>query len=139
MNERGSAALWMLGLGMSLLLVGGISVDLWLLLGERRELAAVVDAAAIAASSAVDEVEWRAHGDLRLDAGEAERRSLAVIERHLGADGVVFPAGWLVVGPDARTVTITLERPADLTLLRLTGVGATTVRASARATIEVRG
>ena len=46
MNERGSVTFWMLGLAIALLTVGVLSVDLWALIGERRELTAVADAAA---------------------------------------------------------------------------------------------
>ncbi|MGH9030897.1 MAG: pilus assembly protein TadG-related protein, partial [Acidimicrobiia bacterium] len=46
---------WMLGLCLMLLLLGGISLDLWRAFSERRALASAADAAAIAGASALDE------------------------------------------------------------------------------------
>ena len=41
MSERGSITFWVLGLAVATLFIGGLSVDLWRVMSDRRELAAV--------------------------------------------------------------------------------------------------
>jgi len=46
-DEGGWVALWMLGLALLVLALGGLSLDLWRAISERRELAAAADAGVI--------------------------------------------------------------------------------------------
>ena len=65
-EESGQITLWVLGLAVALLGLGGISVDLWRVMGERSELAVIADSAAVAGANGVD-VDWfRATGEVRL-------------------------------------------------------------------------
>jgi uncharacterized membrane protein len=67
--------MWMLGLAFALMTLGVLSVDLWALIGERRELTALADAAALAGVSAVDEAAWRSSQILVLVGDEAVARA----------------------------------------------------------------
>lgn len=80
-SERGSVQLFMLGLGVAILLLGGISFDLWRLIGERRELAALADSAAIAATSGVDADFFRDQGISRLDPLLVDMQIEAVLDQ----------------------------------------------------------
>lgn len=75
-SERGSVAIWMLGLSLLLLLFGGLALDFWRGLALQRELAAVADSAAIAAGSGIDEEHYRLTGEVVLD--PARTRDLAL-------------------------------------------------------------
>ncbi|HVR32220.1 MAG TPA: pilus assembly protein TadG-related protein [Acidimicrobiia bacterium] len=129
MRQRGSVTFWLLGLSFAMLTLGVLSVDLWALIAERRELAAVADAAATAAATAIDEGEWRSSQVLMLDRDEAIRRALPLVEDlqasiDFGADGV--------------TVTVSVRRTVETALLGLAGREAVTVGASSVATASLR-
>lgn len=129
-------SLWILGLGLLLLMLGGLSVDLWRLMAERRELVAVADAAAAAAASGIDEEVWRSNGELLLDPVLAlERADRVIVSQPVPVDR---PGGWFQVDPTGRGVIVVLEREAELTLLRLARPEPVVLRASGRAEPQVR-
>ena len=66
-GERGSVTLWVLGLSVMMLFVGGIALDLWRAFSERRALASAVDAAAVAGANAIDTAHFRSSSSVRLD------------------------------------------------------------------------
>lgn len=72
-GEGGWTTIWVLGLCGMLLFLGGLSLDLWRAFGERRNLAAAADAAALAGASGLDETRFRQDGDIRLDPDLARR------------------------------------------------------------------
>ena len=75
MRERGSITLWVLGLGVALMFLGGLSLDLWRAVADRRELSSMADAAATAAANGLDTVRAaRGRGACRSRA----RRQLAL-------------------------------------------------------------
>jgi uncharacterized membrane protein len=120
MNDRGSITFWVLGLAIAVLFLGGLSVDLWRVMSERRELAAVADSAAAAGASALDVDHWRDAGEVRLlDDGAADLAG-RVIEQHGVATELSEPVGVSVSGD---SVQITLTREVDLTLLRMLMLG----------------
>ena len=135
--ERGSVTLWMMGLGLMILTLGGLSVDLWRLIAERRELAVMAEAAAVAAVNAIDTEEFRRSGEVVLDGDEAlllAERSLLAQPR--GADVFLAP-DWIVL-EDEVTVVVRLRRTVEFTLLRIAGAEPVEIGASARAVAEVR-
>jgi type II secretory pathway component PulM len=73
-DERGTVTLWVLGLCVAVMFLGGIGLDLWRAIAVRRELSAMADAAATAAANGVDEAALRA-GTVHLD--DARVRELA--------------------------------------------------------------
>jgi hypothetical protein len=116
-DERGSVQLFILGLGVAILLLGGISFDLWRLIGERRELAALADSAAIAATSGVDVDYFRDHGISRLDPLLVGGRIEAVLDQLPSSvlEGLSSPQVSLnTVGCD---VTVRFQREFDFALL----------------------
>lgn len=128
-GERGSVTLWMVGLVMVVLAVGGIAVDLWRGLAAHRHVAAVVDAAAIAAGSGIDERAWREDGRLVLEparVAQAVAASVAVQSPTPAVDVSVDTAG------DGSQATVTGATTVDLTLLGLFVDG--DLEVSARAT-----
>lgn len=128
MNERGSVTFWLLGLAFALMSVGVLSVDLWALIAERRELAGLADASAVAAASAVDEGEWRRSQHLTLDRDEAVRRAWDVMQSQAaGAPTITFD-------PDGVTVRVSLTRTVETALLGLAGRDLVTIGAASQAT-----
>lgn len=111
-GERGSVTLWTLGLVLVVFVLGGIGVDLWRGLAAHRQVAGVVDAAAVAAGSGIDEPAWRATGALRLDPDSVAGRVEAVVSGH---DVEVS----VTVAPDGSAATVRGSTTVDLTLLRL--------------------
>lgn len=114
-GEAGSVALWMLGLSVALLFLGGISVDLWRSMAIRRTLAGTVDAAAVAGAAAVDEAHFRATGEVRLDPGTAREAVL----RSFGAQAGSLEAVDVHVPDDGTAVTVRATQRVDLTLMRV--------------------
>ena len=114
-RESGSVTLWMLGLCVMVLFVGGLSLDLWRGFAERRALAGMADAAAIAGAGAVDEAALRATGTVRLDPDRAAllaRRSLAG-----QPDAATIRAASVRAGP--RLVAVDVSGVVGFTLLRV--------------------
>lgn len=120
MNERGSITFWILGLSIAVLFLGGMSVDLWRVMSDRRELAAVADSAAAAAASAVDADHWRESGEVALVDAHANALAAEVVAEHDVSDELSAPIGVTVVD-DA--VEVSLVRTVDLTFLRIFMVG----------------
>ena len=129
MSERGSVTVWMLGLVLAAILVGGIAVDLGHAFSERRALGAAADAAALAGSGALDEAWYRATGEVRLDPVEAARRA----RRSLGTQLDVGALRAARVDADTTRVDIDLDGVTDLTLLRLLGTDRVAIRIRAEA------
>ena len=120
MNERGSITFWVLGLSIAVLFLGGLSVDLWRVMADRRELAAVADSAAAAAASALDVDHWRASGEIRLLDDDARELAARVVAQHGVAADLLVPVDVVVAGDSAQ---VTLTREVEVTLLRVLSVG----------------
>lgn len=118
-EESGTALTWLLGLLVMVLALGGLSVDLWRAFSDRRLVAGVVDAAAIAGASGVDEDHLRATGEARLDPMLARQRSAAVLAAH--GDAVQSPA--ITVASDGSSITVSGTREVRLTLAKLVDPG----------------
>lgn len=113
--QRGSVTLWLLGLCVVVLFLGGLSLDLWRGFSERRELANLADAAAVAGAGAVDEARFRGTGEVHLDPAAAERRA----RDHAAAQTPPGSLTTLHVTADPTAVTVTASGEVPLTLLRL--------------------
>jgi hypothetical protein len=109
---------------MVLMVLGGLSIDLWRVLAERRLLAATADAAAVAAVSAIDLARYRDPAavptaldePVRLDPVPAEQRARESIRR----SGVPLSADPQVEFQDGDTrIVLLLESRIDFGLLRL--------------------
>ena len=129
-RERGTITLWALGLCLMVFLLGGISLDLWRAFSERRGLASIADAAAVAGASAIDEGVYRASNVVRLDPGLAQQRARASLDGQL--DRRSFRDAQ--VSADLGHVTVVVRGVVDFSLLDLVTPGGTfdiEVRASA--------
>lgn len=114
-DDRGAVTLWVLGLIFPMMLLGGLSLDLWRGFSERRSLASVADAAAVAGANALDQNRLYASDEIRLDprlAEELARKSLASQLDDRSLDN------WDVVATED-SVTVRLTGSVDLTLLGL--------------------
>lgn len=113
-SDAGSITVWMLGVCVTLLFLGGISLDLWRVLSERRALAGLVDAAAIAGASGIDEGHFRATGQLQLAPRRAE--ALAAANLAAQADNRSLTA-WSATA-STEQVTVTAAGAVEFTLLK---------------------
>lgn len=111
-SDHGSVALWLLGLCVVLLFVGGLSLDLWRAFGERRALAGAVDAATVAGASGIDLDHLRATGALVLDPALAH----TLAEANLGAQGGLPPLQHVRVDASPSQITVEATAHVDLTL-----------------------
>lgn len=112
-EERGSVTLWVLGLAVGTLLLGGLAIDVGRAFTVRQELAAIADAAAIAGASGLDVGALR-EGGVALDDDRVDLLATEAVASHSGAtlvdDLVVSTVG-------RRQVLITVRGRASLGLL----------------------
>jgi Flp pilus assembly protein TadG len=130
-RESGTMTIWMLGLCLMLLLLGGISLDLWRAFSERRALAAAADAAAVAGASALDESAYRRDGVVRLTPSDAERRAAASLAEQVDRRALRGST----IRADDGAVYVEVSGSVDFSLLQLLSPGDAfeiTVRAVAR-------
>lgn len=132
-GEAGSVTIWMLGLAVAVLFLGGIAVDLWRVAAERRELAGVVDGAAIAGASAIDERSFRTTGAVQLDVVAAGGAACTYLRTHTDP-----PLGCRGVAATPTAIRVEAERAVDLTLLRVLTPGSGPVRLRVSAVVEPR-
>jgi hypothetical protein len=112
-REEGSMTIWMLGLCVMLLFLGGISLDLWRAFAERRALAERVDSAAVAGGSGIDESAFRASSVVQLDPARADSLAWANLNDQ-PADPALLSQD---VSASTRTVTVTATGQVHFTLL----------------------
>ena len=133
--EAGTITLWLLGLSLMLLPLGGLGLDLDRAFSARRSLGAAADAAALAGAGALDVDAYRADGTVRLDPARAEARVRRSVAAQLDDDAIRS----VRVEVGEQSVTVEVEGRVDLTLLRLVrGAEPFTVTVSATARPHVR-
>lgn len=132
--ERGSITLWVLGLCVMMLFLGGISLDLWRAFSERRALAGIVDAAAVAGSNGIDVDYFRRTNELRLDRGLAEQ----LAAENLEAQGDTRSLVSAEVAVTDTEVTVRATGRVDFTLLRVFMSGEEPFTVSVEATADPR-
>jgi Flp pilus assembly protein TadG len=118
-DEGGTVTLWLLGVCMLLLALGGISVDLWRGFSARRSLANTADAAALAGASAIDEDAYRQRGVVQLDPGLAASRARAHVVRQLDAGALRD----VDVHADRESITVVVDGRIAFTLLGVLAPG----------------
>ncbi len=129
-REAGQITLWVLGLSIGVLILGGISVDLWRVLAVRTELGSLADSAAIAGGSGIDEDVFRASPDLSVAIVLEDGRARALAAQVLvGETFATAPA----IDVQPQLITVVLEREVEFTLLDMVVPGGSfTVRATGR-------
>lgn len=118
-REDGTITFWVLGLCLMVLLLGGISLDLWRAFSERRSLASLADAAAVAGASAVDEGAYRSTSTVQLVPAEAEERARASLAGQLDRRALRSAR----VSADFDHVTVVVGGSVDFSLLQLVTPG----------------
>jgi Flp pilus assembly protein TadG len=128
-DDRGSVTAWLLLVPLLVLLLGGLTLDLWAALTARARVAAVADDAAAAGASAIDEAVLRGTGAVVLDPDAARARALEAAAAH--------PDAGLLTGVAADAtpsqVTVTADATFEFLLLRLVGATTAPVSVTARA------
>jgi hypothetical protein len=129
-HERGQASVVLVGALVIGLAFTGLAVDGARLFTARRDLQNVADSAALAGASAIDAGHFRATAgnDVRLDPSSAR----AAADRVLQASGLP-PATEIDVIVEPDRVTVRIRRPVEMTFLRITGMRAQDIGASATA------
>jgi hypothetical protein len=115
MNDRGSITLWVLGLTIMVLFLGGISLDLWRAFEVREDLAAMADSAANAGASQVDGATYRNTGVLELDGAAAAAAANANLDAQQDSGRIANRA----ITADGAVLTVRLEGEVGFTLLRI--------------------
>lgn len=116
-RDQGSVAAWVPPTVLLLLVLGGLSLDVWMGLSERRVIAGVADAAAAAGSTGVDPGVFRETGELVLDSAEARARAVSSLAQH----EEMFDTADVAVSTDLTVVEVTVAQHTDALLLRLAG------------------
>jgi Flp pilus assembly protein TadG len=114
-DERGAVTLWVLGLILPMMLLAGLSLDLWRGFSERRALAGIADAAAVAGANGLDTDRVYASNEIRLDPALAEDLARANLAAQLDDRSL---RDWEVDATED-SVRVRLAGSVDLTLLRL--------------------
>ncbi len=121
--------IWILGLCVCVLFLGGLGVDLWRVIEVRRSLATTARSVAAAGASALDETALR-RGATILDPARAERRAAAQLDLLADAERV----SGATIEADETQVAVELEGELDFSLLDIFTRGdPVTVSASATA------
>lgn len=132
-DQEGSTTIWMLGVAVIVLVLGGIGLDLWGAVSDRARLVGLADAAAVAGATAVDQsAVRRGEGAVVIDPARARER---VAEHLAGQDDRQLLTGTVVevVGDQVR---VQLSARIEVTLLRVLVAGEgmdVTVEGTARA------
>ena len=113
-DERGTMTLWVLGLCIAVLFLGGLSLDLWRVITVRRSLVAMADAGATAGANGLDQGALR-DGVLHLD---------PALARADADDALRAQTGWPAVDAAnvdvaGNRVTVTVRAHVEFTLLGL--------------------
>ena len=128
-DQRGMITMWVLGLTISVMFLGGLGIDLWRAVAVRREVSVMADASAGAGANGLDQGALR-RGHLQLD--DARVRQLVAEEL------AQYPDASRLVGETVTIngvqVTVTLREHVRFSLLGIfMGGGKFTVQASATA------
>jgi Putative Flp pilus-assembly TadE/G-like len=128
-DEHGMITLWVLGLTISIMFLGGLGLDLWRAIAVRREVSVMADAAATAGANGLDEPALRG-GALQLDEDRVRPLVAAELAQYPAASRLVDEQVTIAgVG-----VTVTLRENVHFSLLGIfMGGGHFTVQASATA------
>ncbi len=128
--QRGSVTLIGLGLLVMIMVVGGISIDLWRVFGARGALAEMAEAAAAAGANGIDTARFRATGEVMLDAPLAD----ALAHQSLREQSDRSFVGRASISVQETRVVVELEGEVPFTLLRLVAPGrGFTIRVQAEA------
>lgn len=135
-DERGSSALPVVLLVFLLLSAGGLGFDLYRLIVTRQTVVGIVDSAAIAGATAVDEERYfDSQGDVVvLDPQLARERAYASMD----SQSTTLVSASVDISPDEQEITVEGAVDMDFALLRLLLPTLDTARVEARASSTPR-
>lgn len=133
-GDHGSVTVWLMVVPVLLLLLGGITLDLWSAASVRGRLAAVADDAAAAGATALDDGALRG-GDARLDPSRARERALRAVDTHHERSNVEE----VEVTATHSRVGVSVSGTAELHLLRMVGTTGIELTVTGHAAPDVRG
>ena len=116
--ERGSLALFGIMMAVVFMTVGGISIELWNVLSQRRQLTSVADSAVAAGATAIDEDAYRIDGTLELIPDLARQRAGASLA---GAELATNNPRFLL---QATPELVSVQASAEVDLILLSIIGA---------------
>lgn len=116
-DDDGFIALWVLGVAVMVLFVGGLTLDFWRVVAAQRDVAAAVDGAAVAGSSGLDEAAFRGSGGrvVRLDPERARELAAENLGSQPNSDRLVDVA----IDASAERVSVEAGRQVEFTLLKV--------------------
>lgn len=117
-DDRGFLTIWLLGLCLLLLVLGGVSLDLWRVFSERQALAGLADSASLAGAAGLD-LDAARRGIVRLDQVDVSRRVAASIAEQPDKGSLVVSSVAIRVDQTTSEVTVSADGQVHLTLLRL--------------------
>lgn len=125
-NEGGfSAPIMVLIMAMMVLFIGGISIDLWRVIANHREVSGLADGAAVAGATAIDIATYEADPtrDPILNPAAATQRVCRYMADHEGITACPGPTLTVDFAPDLSAITVSFQREVELTFLRIVEVG----------------
>ena len=126
-GEHGMITLWVLGLAIAVLFLGGIGLDFWRAIAVRRQVSVMADSAATAGANGLDESALRAD-QLQLDDARVRQLVAAQLSQYPEAAKLRYESVSVVDG----RVIVTLREDVHFSLLGIfMGRGHFTVQAQA--------
>lgn len=121
-DERGFFTIWVLGLCVCVLFVGGLSLDLWRGFTERRQLAAIADAAAVAGASQISLDAFKASPSaVQLDPAAAKLRATQYIQKAVADEGLDLTS--FDTKADQSQIVVSVESRLHMSLTRILSPG----------------
>jgi len=120
-----SAPIMVLIMAMMVLFIGGISVDLWRVIANHREVSGLADGAAVAGATALDIGAFEAEPTAEpiLDPTLAAQRVCAYMADHAAVDDCPSESLTIEFSTDLTAIQVGFQREVPLTLLRIVEVG----------------
>jgi Putative Flp pilus-assembly TadE/G-like len=113
-QDHGTVTIWTMGMILIVALLGWLSLGLWSVFAERRDLAAAADQAAQSGATALDVDQFRTTGIAVLDPALAEQRALDYLaQQDLG------PITNIDVNATTEQIVVAVETDVELGLLTL--------------------
>jgi len=89
-EQGGFFTIWVLGLCVVLLFIGGLSLDLWNGFSQRRQLEEIADGATVAGGSQIDLPTFKSNGTVVLDVNAARRSAFQYIDQAKADDNITL-------------------------------------------------
>jgi Flp pilus assembly protein TadG len=130
-SDRGTMIVWWLVLIPLMYGIGGLGLDLWRVISERRALAEAADASARAGANGIDEAVFDETGALVLDPARAEELANANLDEQ-DAD-TLDSMTRSDISSTTEQVRVEIDGQVDMTLLRIFGADSIEVHVESEA------